>query len=682
MRSHPRFVARIAALVCLTLAMASLASSAFGEVVPGGSADKRWGLSLNLGTGTITGDLNPPLQDPVAGEFGIFQMRGPWRFGAAINFASFLMEPPYQHEQEWGYMRGALYAGRVFNHTGRLRPYLQARVGVSRLHPRSALFDMDPLPDDFVVGDSPTKPSNGFFAALVPGVEFKAGRAFAIDVSGMVSPFSVDDYDLSPVGLPNAGSGTTTEWRLGMTWWPHGETLGEASDRPLDAWSLKPSYGWTAAEVLAINLGASYFNEYVRNANFNQISPRSWKANLEGGFHYDDNEFRTNQYIHPFNGSTYYNSGRTNGLDFWSSSVAAVGGAFVWEAFGETHPMSYNDMISTGIGGIALGEAMYRLSSLVLDNEATGSGRTWREIGAFAIDPVRGFNRFLSGRGGEVHPNPTDPMDHRPPNQENWFAAGVRLIGEGESFSENLDSHAYFQIVHSQGSVFTNSRRGPFDYFDIDAQFNFGEKVPLGKAMIRGNLWTKPLGESQSDPRHVLAIVQHFEYLNTTAYEWGGQSFGPSLYSRFGNPGGIQYRTRVDLIGTLLGAVNSDYSFLAEVENRERFREYDYGPGLGTALYAAMVLPNRAIIDAAYRLQWIDVRNGSVYNTDDFDGSEATHVIQAAQIRAIYPIRKATSIGADVGVFLRQSDYSLPVVSDIRQRNPQMRAYLVWSPVD
>src|SRR5204863_6488336 len=136
--------------------IASLASSAFGEVVAGGSADKRWGLSLNLGTGTITGDLNPPLQDPVAGEFGIFQMRGPWRFGAAINFASFLMEPPYQHEQEWGYMRGALYAGRVFNHSGRLRPYLQARVGVSRLHPRSSLFDMDPLPEDFVVGDSPT----------------------------------------------------------------------------------------------------------------------------------------------------------------------------------------------------------------------------------------------------------------------------------------------------------------------------------------------------------------------------------------------------------------------------------------------------------------------------------------------------------------------------------------------
>jgi len=32
--------------------------------------------------------------------------------------------------------------------------------------------------------------------------------------------------------------------------------------------------------MLGINFGASMFNEYVRDANFNQISPRSFWANL------------------------------------------------------------------------------------------------------------------------------------------------------------------------------------------------------------------------------------------------------------------------------------------------------------------------------------------------------------------------------------------------------------------
>ena len=34
--------------------------------------------------------------------------------------------------------------------------------------------------------------------------------------------------------------------------------------------------GWATAEMFAINWGASMFNEYVRDANFNQISPRSF----------------------------------------------------------------------------------------------------------------------------------------------------------------------------------------------------------------------------------------------------------------------------------------------------------------------------------------------------------------------------------------------------------------------
>ena len=72
---------------------------------------------------------------------------------------------------------------------------------------------------------------------------------------------------------------------------------------------MKRSWGWATAEMFLINFGASTFNEYVRNANFNQISPRSFWSNFETGFTYDDNKFKTNQLIHPFNGATYFNAG-------------------------------------------------------------------------------------------------------------------------------------------------------------------------------------------------------------------------------------------------------------------------------------------------------------------------------------------------------------------------------------
>jgi len=73
-------------------------------------------------------------------------------------------------------------------------------------------------------------------------------------------------------------------------------------------------------------------------------SPRSFWANFKEGFTYDDNKFKTNQLIHPFDGATYYNEARAN-----------------------------------GIGGIARGEMSARVSSLILDNTKRGKGRFGRE---------------------------------------------------------------------------------------------------------------------------------------------------------------------------------------------------------------------------------------------------------------------------------------------------------------
>ena len=72
---------------------------------------------------------------------------------------------------------------------------------------------------------------------------------------------------------------------------------------------------------------------------------------------------------------------------------------------------------------------------------------------------------------------------------------------------------------------------------------------------------------------------------------------------------------------SILAAVNSDYAFLADVANQERFREYDYGPGLGTGLEVALDRSQNRLLGLYYRLHWINVSNGSIYNKPDEDGS-------------------------------------------------------------
>src|SRR5262249_49825104 len=182
-------------------------------------------------------------------------------------------------------------------------------------------------------------------------------------------------------------------------------------------------------------------------------------------------------------------------------------------------------------------------------------------------------------------------------------------IGEGESISENTKSYFNIGFDHAYGSPFDNSRRKPFDYMDIVAQLSFGEKVPLNVVRISGDLLERPFG-SDAAPNHVLALSQRFDYMNTTAFEFGGQSVGASLYSRFrmGEKWGLT--TRLEGLAMILGAVNSDYAVVADVANRERLREYDYGPGLGAAFTAAFSRRGAPLLPLSYRFPWLVAGDG------------------------------------------------------------------------
>ena len=55
----------------------------------------------------------------------------------------------------------------------------------------------------------------------------------------------------------------------------------------------------------------------------------------------------------------------------------------MWEYFGENTSPSIDDLINTSGNSMFLGEAMYRISSNILDDRTTGAERVFREI--FAV---------------------------------------------------------------------------------------------------------------------------------------------------------------------------------------------------------------------------------------------------------------------------------------------------------
>ena len=680
---RPRSPAAAALVVAATLAGPAMAA---GQERASPTSRPEWSFAFHLGAGGVSGDFAEVLETPLTGEYVLRRGHGPWRLGAGLSFGSFAMRAPWEDELEWGYQRVFLSGARTFGSGRRLQPYLEGRVGAVRMHPRSERFAMDPLPPDFEIGDSPTEPSNGLFLGVVPGVEWRLSPSFGVDASALASYHTVGEMDLSPVGGGIASSGVDWQLRLGLFWTTDDGSTGAAA--PRDVWGARRSWGWAVGEALAINFAASAINEYVRNANFNQISPRSWWSNVQDGFTYDDNDFVTNQFIHPFNGSQYHNAGRSNGLGFWPSYGVALTGALHWELAGETHPMSFNDLVSTGVGGAAMGETQYRFSSMILDAEARGGRRVLREASAFLVDPIRGFNRVVSGRAWEVRPNPPDRVDTNPIGQLNDLSIGWRRVGNGSSLERDVRDLGFVEFYHLHGNVFDAERRGPFDFFTFEGLLNFGGDRTIGRLNIQGNLTTTTLGEARP-AKHAFALVQHYQYNNNVAFEYGGQSLGAAVLSRWGEIGPVGLESRFDLMATILGAVRSEAASLADVADPERLREYDYGPGGGSNASVALTWKGFPVVDVEYRLHYVHTVNGSIYHQDDALGLDSHHWLHGVDARLDVPLGRDFGVGARYSTFHRRSHYSVSfdeLPPDARvsllvdQDAPELRLYLSWLP--
>ena len=144
----------------------------------------------------------------------------------------------------------------------------------------------------------------------------------------------------------------------------------------------KKNYLLPIGEIIVLNIGVWSISRYLNPQPWARISINSIKENFKKMWVWDSDHFETNQFLHPYHGSTYFNFARSNGLSFWESAPYSLGGSLMWELFMETNTPSKNDLITTTMGGIALGEMTYRLSSLVLDERKSGSERFWREVGA------------------------------------------------------------------------------------------------------------------------------------------------------------------------------------------------------------------------------------------------------------------------------------------------------------
>lgn len=127
-------------------------------------------------------------------------------------------------------------------------------------------------------------------------------------------------------------------------------------------------------------------------AGFNRhVTSESVRRNLHGGREEDRATSRTSELGHPYQGPVSSTLARSAGLGYRTSAAYTFAGGAFRESADETTRPSRNDRGSSGIAGSFLGEALYRMSHLLLERGGF-LPPGWRETAA--VSPATGFNRL------------------------------------------------------------------------------------------------------------------------------------------------------------------------------------------------------------------------------------------------------------------------------------------------
>ena len=407
----------------------------------------------------------------------------------------------------------------------------------------------------------------------------------------------------------------------------------------------------------------------LRGHDSAKITPESWWDNMRQGWVWDLNDFPVNQIGHPYQGNNYFTAGRANGLSFYESSAVAAFGSATWEYFGETNPASLNDFINTTLGGIALGEMFHRTAWLMRNTRATGRGRMWSEIAATAVDPVGGYNNFVTGDAGRVYDKPADMV---PSSLGAVGSLGALWRGKENGSVSGAAGQAFLEMDLLYGDTRSGHTRTPYDAFAVRLRFGGGSS--FSEARVRGRL----LGQPLSSGKLHFSVIQTYDYQNNDAYATGAQSFDTAL--GFARP--LSARFNLSVIGwgglTVLGAIDSLPPGVSDVPEEEEGgsesanagpRFYDYGPGGNFGANAQLTRNNRPFAGFFYE-------GRHVYS---LDGVRANHFLQRARVDLTLPVRGAFGVGASAEYFNRHTFYQDATNSEREFHYPQVRAYLTWT---
>lgn len=356
-------------------------------------------------------------------------------------------------------------------------------------------------------------------------------------------------------------------------------------------------FGRASLQLVAVEVLPWTWDKYLKKADYAQISFKTIKHNLNpGSWTFDNDNFQTNQFGHPYHGSNFFSAFRSNGYTFWQSVPAAFAGSYIWETAAEKQYPAPNDFINTSFGGVVLGEMTYRLANKIINNHTRGFKRQASEVLGLLVNPMNGLTRIMDGKWGKVYGNSKE-KDSTKIYAE--FDLGLRRFGSNSYAGRHFGAYGHIKLLY--GIPYENYRV-PFTNISINTEFGQDDSSKVNIVSVYGSLagWRISL----TDNARILAVLSaNYDYIHNQAFFYSGQSVKMNFLSEYNLLRKFKINASFGAGPVILGAVPDDYLF--------KGRNYDYGMGIAINAGGGFNIANRFSYSINYRGGWLETINGN-----------------------------------------------------------------------
>lgn len=332
------------------------------------------------------------------------------------------------------------------------------------------------------------------------------------------------------------------------------------------------------AEVLGQNVGVWAWDRFYLQKHYAEISLTTMRDNMHNGFTWDANHYAINFFGHPYQGTFYYNAGRSAGFGFYPSFVFTTLGSFTWEMYMEREEPSTNDLLVTSLGGATLGEVLYRLSARLVDHPRPNG---WRQAGAFALSPMASANRAMLGKRGNY-------PGYVPIEMSVFMGGGAHLVSNYSYDNEDVETSKTtwsgktmgwgMELVYGQAG---RRVRAPFDYFTMQYGQLLDSKGTLLDFETMGVLknFTLAGGKNWID----LSLQLSYDVMYGDLVEMSANTIGPSVEFNIQLSEWVRLRMANRAAWIIIGASDFNYEDVLVAQDSTlagELRTYQLGTGL------------------------------------------------------------------------------------------------------